>query len=110
MIEYGEDQVWADLIIKAGYKKAYALHAVVYHSHDYTEQETFERSRIEANFFYQQFGYLLLAGPTAYLKTLTALNKQDRLYAELQGLSADELTKQMALNAARLKGYLALDA
>ena len=110
VIEYGEDQVWADLIIKAGYKKAYALHAVVYHSHDYTEQETFERSRIEANFFYQQFGYLLLAGPTAYLKTLTALNKQDRLYAELQGLSADELTKQMALNAARLKGYLALDA
>lgn len=110
VIEYGEDQVWADLIIKAGYKKAYALHATVYHSHDYTEQETFERSRIEANFFYQQFGYLLLAGQTAYLKTLTALNKQDRLYAELQGVSADELTKQMALNAARLKGYLALDA
>lgn len=109
VIEYGEDQVWADLIIKAGYKKAYALHAVVYHSHDYTEQETFERSQIEANFFYQQFGYLLLAGQTSYLKTLNALNKQDRLYVELNGLSADELNKQMALNAARLKGYLAVD-
>lgn len=109
VIEYGEDQVWADRIIKAGYKKAYAFHASVYHSHDYDEQATFERSQIEANFFYQQFGYVLLAGKEAYLRTLMALNKQDRLYAELHGLSADELNKQMALNEARLKGYLALD-
>ena len=51
VIEYGEDQVWADQIIKAGYKKAYAVNAVVYHSHDYDEAETLERSRIEAGFF-----------------------------------------------------------
>lgn len=108
VIEYGEDQVWADRIIKAGYKKAYALNAVVYHSHDYAEQETFERSQIEANFFYRQFGYLLLVGQSAYLKTLNALNKQDSLYADLNGVSAEALNKQMALNAARLKGYLAV--
>lgn len=109
VIEYGEDQVWADLIIKAGYKKAYALNALVYHSHDYVEQETFERSQIEANFFYQQFGYVLLTGQAAYTKTLNALNKQDTLYAELNGLSAEALNKQLALNEARLKGYLAID-
>lgn len=109
VIEYGEDQVWADQIIKAGYKKAYALNAIVYHSHDYNEQETFERSQIEANFFYKQFGYVLLAGQSSYLKTLTALNKQDTFYADLNGLSEEELKKQLALNEVRLKGYLAVD-
>ncbi|TXH66902.1 MAG: glycosyltransferase [Thiothrix sp.] len=109
VIEYGEDQVWADLIIKAGYKKAYAPHAVVYHSHDYNEQETLERSQIEASFFYKQFGYILLSGKAAYRKTLQALNTQDTAYAELNGLSAESLKRQLALNEARLKGYLALD-
>ncbi|HPY40288.1 MAG TPA: glycosyltransferase, partial [Thiolinea sp.] len=107
VIDYGEDQVWADLIIKAGYKKAYALNAKVYHSHDYDQQQTFERSQIEAKFFYEQFGYLLLAGPSAYAKTLQALNKQDRLYAELNGLDEKELKQQLSLNEARLQGYLA---
>lgn len=109
VIDYGEDQVWADHIIKAGYKKAYALNATVYHSHDYDEQETFARSQIEADFFYKQFGYILLAGSSAYAKTLQALNKQDRLYAELNAISAEALNKQLALNEARLKGYLAVD-
>lgn len=109
VIEYGEDQVWADLIIKAGYKKAYAINAVVYHSHDYDERETFERSQIEAKFFYRHFNYVLLAGQTAYGKTLQALNQQDRRYAELHGVSEEDLQAQLALNAARLKGYLAVD-
>lgn len=109
VIEYGEDQVWADLIIKAGYMKAYALNATVYHSHDYDERETFERSQIEANFFYQHFGYVLLAGQAAYSKTLEALNKQDSLYAELNGVSEAQLKKQLGINEARLKGYLAVD-
>lgn len=108
-IDYGEDQVWADLIIKAGYKKAYALNALVYHSHNYNEQETFERSQIEANFFYKQFGYVLLAGNAAYTKTLSSLNKQDAWYADLNAIESDQLKKQLALNEARLKGYLAVD-
>nr|CAA6828249.1 MAG: O-linked GlcNAc transferase [uncultured Thiotrichaceae bacterium] len=62
VIDYGEDQVWADQIIKAGYKKAYAVNAVVYHSHEYDEKEAFERNRTEADFFYEQFGYLLIEG------------------------------------------------
>lgn len=109
VIEYGEDQVWADLIIKAGYKKAYAPNAVVYHSHDYDEQETFERSQIEAQFFYKQFAYVLLAGKAAYSKTLQALNAQDTRYAELNGISNEALAKQIALNEARLKAYLTVD-
>ena len=109
VIEYGEDQVWADLIIKAGYKKAYAINALVFHSHDYNEQETFERSRIEANFFYQYFGYILLSGQGAYVRTLEELNTQDRLYAQLNALSEESLNKQLLLNEARLKGYLAIN-
>ena len=108
VIDYGEDQVWADQIIKAGFKKAYALNALVYHSHDYNEQETFERSQVEATFFYQQFGYVLLAGKAAYMKTLSALNKQDTWYADLNAIHPAELKRQLALNEARLKGYLAV--
>ena len=44
-----------------------------------------------------------------YAKTLQALNKQDRLYAELNAISAEVLNKQLAMNEARLKGYLAVD-
>ena len=59
VIDYGEDQVWADQIIKSGYKKAYAINAVVYHSHDYDEVEALERAGVEARYFKEYFGYEL---------------------------------------------------
>ena len=56
-VDYGEDQLWADWIIKAGKTKAFANNAVVFHSHEYSVKEEFERSRIEANYFFKYFGY-----------------------------------------------------
>ena len=56
---FGEDQLWADWIIQADSVKAYANEACVYHSHDYTEEEEYERARTEAYFFAKYFGYSL---------------------------------------------------
>lgn len=33
--EFAEDQAWADLVLKAGYKTAYVASSVVFHSHSY---------------------------------------------------------------------------
>ncbi|PYE91899.1 GT2 family glycosyltransferase [Rhizobium sp. PP-F2F-G38] len=58
-VEYGEDQIWAREIIDAGHTKLYSPTATVYHSHYYTPQETYKRSRIEGEFFFKYFGYEL---------------------------------------------------
>ena len=56
-VPYGEDQLWADMLIRNGYEKLYVKDAVVKHSHDYSLLETYERSSIEAEFFSSCFGY-----------------------------------------------------
>ncbi len=56
-VDYGEDQLWADWVINSGKTKAFANNAVVFHSHEYSVKEEFERSRIESNFFFKYFGY-----------------------------------------------------
>lgn len=58
-INYGEDQVWARQLIEAGYTKLYAPSACVYHSHNYGTDETYDRSKTEASFFFEHFGYEL---------------------------------------------------
>jgi hypothetical protein len=58
-LDYGEDQLWADWIIQTGKTKAYADDAIVFHSHHYTCNEEYKRSRTEALFFMKYFGYEL---------------------------------------------------
>ncbi len=57
-VNYGEDQIWAKEIIEAGYSKAYAKDAAVYHSHMYGVIETYKRSRIDRYFWVSSFGYI----------------------------------------------------
>ena len=56
-VDYGEDQLWADWIIKCNKTKAFAYNAIVYHSHDYSIEQEFERCYTEAQFFLKYFGY-----------------------------------------------------
>ncbi|WP_186509952.1 glycosyltransferase [Synechococcus sp. RS9902] len=58
-VPFGEDQLWAEAIIRRGYAKVYAKDAVVKHSHHYSPAETYERSAIEAEFFRTCFGHTL---------------------------------------------------
>lgn len=56
-VPYGEDQLWADMIIRHGYEKLYVKDAVVKHSHNYESCETFDRAKTESEFFASCFGY-----------------------------------------------------
>ena len=56
-VEYAEDQIWAKTVIEAGYKKAYADKAAVYHSHDYGVIHSFRRAFDESYALYSLFGY-----------------------------------------------------
>ena len=56
-VPYGEDQLWADMIVRHGYEKLYVKDAVVKHSHNYDSRETFERAKTESEFFASCFGY-----------------------------------------------------
>ncbi|GHF18532.1 hypothetical protein GCM10017044_11320 [Kordiimonas sediminis] len=106
-IKYGEDQVWADDIIKAGHGKLYVPQATVYHSHDYNADETYERSRTEAAFFRHFFGYILVEDEEKAAKALTALNERDQAYGQSVNMPQEDIEKQLALNAAHIQGYLA---
>ena len=62
-VNFAEDQLWAKAIMEAGYKRAYANDAVVYHSHDYSIKDTFRRSFDESRALKSLLGYDLC--PTA---------------------------------------------
>ena len=58
-VDFAEDQIWAKTVIEAGFEKAYAHDAVVYHSHAYNIFETIQRSFDESKALHQLFGYTL---------------------------------------------------
>ena len=105
-VVFGEDQLWANDIIEAGYHKLYAAQATVYHSHDYDEAETEERAAIEASFFKHFFGYELVKNEEELEKHLDGLNAHDKYWGELHHLSKSMIKERLKLNAARLQGYL----
>lgn len=104
--KFGEDQVWADDIIKADYSKVYAVRSVVYHSHDFTPEENQERNMTEAAFFKHFFGYKLIGSEDELQKTLTDVNRSDREWGEEHGVSEAVIEDRMLQNEARLRGYL----
>jgi rhamnosyltransferase len=69
-VEFAEDQLWARSIIEAGYYKAYAPEAMVYHSHDYTFMEQLRRAFDESRNFTKYFGYRLSPRPSKALGTM----------------------------------------
>lgn len=95
-VDYGEDQVWARDIIEAGYTKLYSPTACVFHSHDYTPDQTFKRAQTEAEFFFNYFGYDL-STPDAEELEKTILNEQIqvRKKAKLHNLAAEEIQKRL---------------
>ena len=58
-VDFAEDQLWAKQVVEAGYGKAYANKAVVFHSHTYGFVNLFRRSFDEARALQRLFGYRL---------------------------------------------------
>ena len=59
-VDFAEDQIWAKTVIEAGYAKAYAPAAVVYHSHDFGIKENAQRGYDESRALHRLFGYVLV--------------------------------------------------
>ncbi len=87
-VDFAEDQIWAQKIIEAGYRKAYAHDAAVYHSHDYALWERLQRSFDEARAFRQLFGYELCRGFGPMLRSWLGLSLRDMHHAAQTGLLA----------------------
>lgn len=58
-VDFAEDQLWAKAVIEAGYAKAYADRARVYHSHEYGAWDRLRRCYDESRAFRRLFGYEL---------------------------------------------------
>ena len=104
-VDYGEDQVWARDIIEAGYTKLYAPTACVYHSHDYTPEETYKRSKTEGAFFYQHFGYELGADtPEALENAIKNEQRRFRSWAAKRQIDDAEIELRLANIAEKHRG------
>jgi O-antigen biosynthesis protein len=76
-VNFAEDQLWAKAVIEAGYKRAYADDAVVYHSHDYSIKDTFRRSFDESRALKTLFGYDLCPSARHGVYQMYACAKSD---------------------------------
>jgi len=103
-VDYGEDQAWAARVIEAGFEKLYVKSAVVYHSHEYSPDEMFERSRIEGHFFKKYFGYDIAPAEDPLDKHIAGLNAKDEKWAAQKGIDDKWLALQRALNEAKIRG------
>ncbi|MDR6816447.1 rhamnosyltransferase [Neorhizobium sp. 2083] len=104
-VEFAEDQLWARSIIEAGYAKAYAPDAIVYHSHDYTASQQFMRAFDESRHFNKYFGYKLSSQPLKALRSMCRL----ALYAfkqEMDEQKYGKITTLMRLRRARQSALL----
>ena len=105
-VSFGEDQLWAQRIINAGYDKCYAPNAVVIHSHNFDYNEVYERSKIESEFHYKFFNFEHIESEEDLTHILEIINENDKQWGKKNKYSIDEISSRMALNEAQLRGYL----
>lgn len=85
-VDFAEDQAWARLIIEAGYRKAYAHDAAVYHSHNYGFIERLQRSFDEAYSLRRLFNYQHGRGFRHAVRSLVGITVRDFRFAFQTGL------------------------
>lgn len=76
-VDFAEDQAWARLIIEAGYRKAYAHDAAVFHSHDYGLFERLQRCFDESYALRRLFNYQGARGLKHAIRSWVALTLRD---------------------------------
>ncbi len=105
-VDYGEDQVWAYQIIKAGYTKLYAPTVTVYHSHDYDPVETYKRSHIEGAFFHTHFGYELGRGTAKQVaKRIEREQQAFRNWARQSNVGKEETERRLRNIKEKYRGW-----
>lgn len=108
-VDFAEDQLWAKEIIEAGYAKAYAPSAQVYHSHSFGIIETYRRAFDESRALNRIFGYKLAPTLAHALWQTVRLSRRDWAWvSEDDATTSGKLSwllKIPLLNLARLGGF-----
>lgn len=105
---YGEDQLWADLILDAGFKKAFAPMAIVRHSHEFGFRETLLRANTEWHFFNNYFGKQLPCKKEELYSMINNSINMDKHKCEELGINIDRKMTHFAKAAGYYlagKGY-----
>lgn len=100
-IDWGEDYVWASLVIKAGFQKAYVDDSVVFHSHDFPTKRLFKTAMEEGAFWMKEFGVELHGDQKAAIQ---AMNARDEVFARKYGIAPHLLKKRLASNETLVAG------
>ena len=79
-VDFGEDQVWAKLILEDSGFIVYEDSAKVRHSHVYGFKKSIERVKTEIKFYKQQFGYDLSRPKISFVPTLVKSFIKDFLW------------------------------
>lgn len=98
-VAFAEDQTWALSAVEAGYAKAFAPEAVVFHSHDFGIWETFQRNFDESRSFERYFGYHMQSSLANALRSSASLARRDRRWLREAGLRGWSLFKNSAYMA-----------
>lgn len=111
-VDFAEDQAWARRIVEAGYRKAYANDAAVYHSHEYGLWERLQRSFDESYALSRLFDYKQGRGLKHAIRSWMGLTRRDLVIAKRAGLlfSCPALLLKVPINnAMRITGsYLGI--
>ena len=105
-VEFAEDQIWAAKIIEAGWSKAYAYEAVVYHSHEYGPFEKLQRSYDEGMAFRKLFGYRLGGKPKHMFKSIIGHEVHDWKWGRQNNVPLVQIWAQMAQNIGLVIGHV----
>ncbi|UGB24886.1 glycosyltransferase [Methylorubrum sp. B1-46] len=100
-VEWGEDQLWAEEILRLGYQKAYVDSAVVYHSHSFSLGHQYSVSATEGRFWGKRFGIDLHPDVES---SIASMNERDRAYALEMRISDALLKQRQLMNRATVQG------
>jgi rhamnosyltransferase len=89
-VDFAEDQIWAQQVIEAGWKKAYSHDGAVYHSHDYAPIELLQRSFDESYALRRLFGYVLAPTLRHVARSWVGRTVRDLSYAKRERLMRSE--------------------
>lgn len=98
-VAFAEDQTWALRAIEAGFGKAFAPEAAVFHSHDFGVWETLQRNFDEACSFQRYFGYRVQPGMVRALASGIMLARRDAGWLREQGVRGWAGLKHMSYMA-----------
>lgn len=104
-VEFAEDQIWARDIIDAGWAKAYAPNAAVYHSHDYGIFERLQRAFDESCAFRRLFGYRLGGSILQMARSTVGLCRNDWRWGRKNAVPLNVIFHQLGENIALVIGH-----